>query len=120
MLASAFVARWCVGSRVEVAGGVFQVPEGRADPIRGGPRVRIHLPPARSQQQTVLDKQHRPASRPVDTVCLPVTSAQYAFHAKFRAGSRPARRSEPVRRLGVGTIISFHSTPIPEATKGAR
>jgi hypothetical protein len=24
-LASAFVARWCVGSRVETAGGVFQV-----------------------------------------------------------------------------------------------
>jgi hypothetical protein len=32
-LASAFVARWCVGSRVETAGGVFQVrddvPEAR-------------------------------------------------------------------------------------------
>ena len=26
-LASAFVARWCVGSRVETAGGVFQVRE---------------------------------------------------------------------------------------------
>jgi len=29
-LASAFVARWCVGSGVETAGGVFQVREGRA------------------------------------------------------------------------------------------
>ena len=32
-LASAFVARWCVGTKVETAGGVFQVredePEGR-------------------------------------------------------------------------------------------
>ena len=32
-LASAFVARWCIGSRVETAGGVFQVrddePEAR-------------------------------------------------------------------------------------------
>ena len=26
-LASAFVARWCVGSRVETTGGVFQVRE---------------------------------------------------------------------------------------------
>lgn len=26
-LASAFVARWCVGSKVETAGGVFQVRE---------------------------------------------------------------------------------------------
>jgi hypothetical protein len=27
-LASAFVARWCAGLRVETAGGVFQVREG--------------------------------------------------------------------------------------------
>jgi hypothetical protein len=26
-LASAFVARWCVGTKVETAGGVFQVRE---------------------------------------------------------------------------------------------
>jgi hypothetical protein len=27
ILASAFVARWCLGSKVETAGGVFQVRE---------------------------------------------------------------------------------------------
>ena len=27
MLANAFVARWCVGSKAETAGGVFQVRE---------------------------------------------------------------------------------------------
>jgi hypothetical protein len=33
-LASAFVARWCVGARVKTAGGVFQVRE-------DGPAPRI-------------------------------------------------------------------------------
>jgi hypothetical protein len=32
MLASAFVARWCVGSRVKTAGGVFQVREDEPAP----------------------------------------------------------------------------------------
>jgi hypothetical protein len=37
-LASAFVARWCVGSKVETAGGVFQVREGEPAPrIGAGP-----------------------------------------------------------------------------------
>jgi hypothetical protein len=31
-LASAFVARWCVGSRVETAGGVLQVREDEPEP----------------------------------------------------------------------------------------
>ena len=31
-LASVFVARWCVGSRVETAGGVFQVREDEPEP----------------------------------------------------------------------------------------
>ena len=43
-LASAYVARWCVGSKAETAGGVFQVREdepaprvrGRASPDDGG------------------------------------------------------------------------------------
>jgi hypothetical protein len=34
-LASAFVARWCVGSRVETAGGVFQVREDEREPRAG-------------------------------------------------------------------------------------
>ena len=34
-LASAFVARWCVGSRVEIAGGVFQVREDEPTPRVG-------------------------------------------------------------------------------------
>jgi hypothetical protein len=35
MLASAFVARWCVGSKVETAGGVFQVREDEPAPRVG-------------------------------------------------------------------------------------
>ena len=36
-LASAFVARWCQGSKVEAAGGVFQVREDQPTPqIRAG------------------------------------------------------------------------------------
>ena len=34
-LASAFVARWCVGSRVEAAGGVFHVREDEPAPRVG-------------------------------------------------------------------------------------
>ena len=34
-LASAFVARWCQGSRAETAGGVFQVREGEPAPRIG-------------------------------------------------------------------------------------
>jgi hypothetical protein len=35
MLASAFVARWCVGSKTEAAGGVFQVREDEPAPRVG-------------------------------------------------------------------------------------
>jgi hypothetical protein len=38
MLASAFVARWCAGSEVETAGGVFKVRENES-----APRVRAEL-----------------------------------------------------------------------------
>jgi hypothetical protein len=38
-LASAFVARWCVGSKVETAGGVFQVREDEPAPRIG---ARLH------------------------------------------------------------------------------
>jgi hypothetical protein len=34
-LASAFVARWCVGSKVQTAGGVFQVREDEPAPRVG-------------------------------------------------------------------------------------
>jgi len=34
-LASAFVARWCVGSKVETAGGVFQVRNTTPLPVAG-------------------------------------------------------------------------------------
>jgi hypothetical protein len=34
-LASAFVARWCVGSKAETAGGVFQVREDEPAPRIG-------------------------------------------------------------------------------------
>ena len=34
-LASAFVARWCVGSKAEAAGGVFQVREDEPAPRIG-------------------------------------------------------------------------------------
>jgi hypothetical protein len=34
-LASAFVSRWCVGSKVETAGGVFQVREDEPAPRLG-------------------------------------------------------------------------------------
>jgi hypothetical protein len=35
-LASAFVARWCVGAKMETAGGVFQVREDEPEPRWGG------------------------------------------------------------------------------------
>jgi hypothetical protein len=38
MLASAFVARWCAGYRVETAGGVFRVRD-------DDPRARTHRTP---------------------------------------------------------------------------
>jgi hypothetical protein len=38
ILANAFVARWCAGSKVETAGGVFQVREADA-----APRVAVEL-----------------------------------------------------------------------------
>ena len=34
-LAGAFVARWCVGAKVETAGGVFQVREDKLAPRVG-------------------------------------------------------------------------------------
>jgi hypothetical protein len=42
ILASAFVARWCVGSKVETAGGVFQVREDEPAPRIG---ARPHRTP---------------------------------------------------------------------------
>jgi hypothetical protein len=39
-LASAFVARWCVGSRVETTGGVFQVREDEPAPRDGARQHR--------------------------------------------------------------------------------
>ena len=41
-LASAFVARWCVGSRIETTGGVFQVREDEPEPRVG---ARDHSTP---------------------------------------------------------------------------
>ena len=41
-LASAFVARWCVGSKAEAAGGVFQVREDEPAPRVG---VGLHRTP---------------------------------------------------------------------------
>jgi hypothetical protein len=31
-LASAFVSRWCIGAKVETAGGVFQIREDESEP----------------------------------------------------------------------------------------
>jgi hypothetical protein len=51
-LASAFVARWCVGAKVETAGGVFQVREDELEPRVGSgctghpEREASHLVPA--------------------------------------------------------------------------
>ena len=41
-LASAFVARWCVGEKVETAGGVFEVREEEPEPRIG---TRLHRTP---------------------------------------------------------------------------
>ena len=41
-LASAFVARWCVGAKFETAGGVFQVREDNPKPRIG---AGLHRPP---------------------------------------------------------------------------
>ena len=35
MLASAFVARWCAGAKVETAGGVFTIREDEPEPRVG-------------------------------------------------------------------------------------
>jgi len=45
-LASAFVSRWCVAAKVEIAGGVFQVREDEPEPRIGAglhrtPRARV-------------------------------------------------------------------------------
>ena len=42
MLASAFVARWCIGSKAETLGGVFQVREDEPAPRVG---ARLHRMP---------------------------------------------------------------------------
>ena len=42
MLASAFVARWCIGSKAETMGGVFQVREDEPAPRIG---VGLHRTP---------------------------------------------------------------------------
>ena len=41
-LASAFVARWCLGAKVETTGGVFQVREDEPEPRVG---ARLHRMP---------------------------------------------------------------------------
>jgi len=41
-LASAFVARWCLGAKVETTGGVFQVREDEPEPRVG---ARLHRTP---------------------------------------------------------------------------
>ena len=41
-LANAFVARWCVGSKVETSGGVYQVREDEPTPRIG---ARLHRTP---------------------------------------------------------------------------
>jgi len=41
-LASAFVARWCIGWKVETSGGVFQVREDEPAPRLG---ARLHRTP---------------------------------------------------------------------------
>jgi hypothetical protein len=41
-LASAFVARWCAGAKVETTGGVFQVREDEPAPRVG---ARLHRTP---------------------------------------------------------------------------
>jgi hypothetical protein len=35
-LASAFVARWCLGAKIKTGGGVFQVREDEPEPRVGG------------------------------------------------------------------------------------
>jgi len=42
MLASAFVARWCAGAKVETAGGVFRVREYEPEPRVGSTLHRTH------------------------------------------------------------------------------
>jgi hypothetical protein len=41
-LASAFVARWCIGTKIETTGGVFRVREGEPEPPIG---ARLHRTP---------------------------------------------------------------------------
>jgi hypothetical protein len=49
-LASASVARWCVGAKAETAGGVFQVREDEPEPGRDG---RLEGEAATSSQRTL-------------------------------------------------------------------
>jgi len=52
MLASAFIARWCVGAKVETAGGVFQVHKDQPEPRVGAGLHRT----ARSPYSTRLKR----------------------------------------------------------------
>ena len=55
-LASAFVARWCVGSKVETAGGVFQVREDGLAPLVG---ARLHRTPRWEKRRKFRNKAAR-------------------------------------------------------------
>jgi len=44
-LASAFVARWCAGSRVDTTGGVFQVREDQPTPRVGARQRKLNASP---------------------------------------------------------------------------
>jgi hypothetical protein len=59
-LASAFVARWCVGAKVETAGGVYRVREDEPEPRVG---AGLHRTPLRRRDRVGKRDERSPLDR---------------------------------------------------------
>src|SRR5712675_169044 len=60
--ASAFVARWCAGSKIETAGGVFRVREAEAGAADRGRAASDALTAGKMQSSTRIIDQRSPAA----------------------------------------------------------
>src|SRR5207245_848556 len=70
----------------------------RTLPLHGGPRVRIHLPPAASPVRTRLCRAHRPcrcAARRYQEGCAPTDADGDEALLKIELGELKARRLRP-------------------------
>jgi hypothetical protein len=73
-LASAFVARWCVGSKVETAGGLFQLREDEPAPRVGVGLHRTRVKAVQAQFGTLTGEADRLRRR---GQCQPGSSASW-------------------------------------------